>query len=286
MEWIKKHISLFVIIIIVTALILPIFINALHLVDTDCEILHKPSEWTVFWGSYLGAIISAGVAFAILYIQRKDNEKQNKENRNKNETQNKSNRQLQFNIMKYQQQSHWLDNFRIVSLEYCHSFNYNDIVLISNTMWNYPDEAFNMMKPLFERATKCNANFSFVRKQDESANELNDYIDSIYTSYKQVLIDLQWITLYYKSTFPTNRDQQSCISFLRQQYKTQKDLNHIIQVLEQPYYGANHRKYFENVVQNIILESKSNEPNVRDKIYEYIKQEQERIDNILTDNIE
>ena len=29
-----------------------------------------------FWGGYLGAIISAGVAFAILYIQRKDNEKQ------------------------------------------------------------------------------------------------------------------------------------------------------------------------------------------------------------------
>lgn len=286
MEWIKKHITLLVVIIIVFALVLPICINALYLVNTDCEILHKPSEWTTFWGSYLGAIISAAVAFAILYIQRKDNEKQNKENRNENEIQNNSNRQLQLNIMKYQQQSHWLDNFRIASLEYCHAFNYNDIVLISNTMWEYPDEAFNIMKPVFERVTKCNANFSFVRKQDENANELNDYIDSIYNSYKQVLIDLQWITLYYKSTAPTYRDQQGCISFLRQQYKTQKDLNHIMQVLRQPYYGANHRKYFENVVQNIILESKSNEPNARDKIYEYIKQEQERIDNILIDSIE
>ena len=57
-------------------------------------------------------------------------------------------------------------------------------------------------------------------------------------------------------------------------------------MLEQPYYGANHRKYFENVVQNIILASKSNEPNVRDKIYEYIKQEQEDINKLLTENIE
>ena len=75
MEWIKKHTTLLVVIIIAFALVLPICINALYLVNTDCEILHKPSEWTTFWGSYLGAIISAGVAFIILHIQRKDNEK-------------------------------------------------------------------------------------------------------------------------------------------------------------------------------------------------------------------
>ena len=77
MEWIKKHTTLLVVIIIAFALVLPICINALYLVNTDCEILHKPSEWTTFWGSYLGAIISAGVAFIILHIQRKDNEKDN-----------------------------------------------------------------------------------------------------------------------------------------------------------------------------------------------------------------
>ena len=115
MEWIKKHTTLLVVIIIAFALVLPICINALYLVNTDCEILHKPSEWTTFWGSYLGAIISAAVAFIILHIQRGDNEQQIKDAQKDNDTQNKANRNLQINTLKYQQEQIRLNNFIAVS---------------------------------------------------------------------------------------------------------------------------------------------------------------------------
>ena len=102
MEWIKKHIALIIAIVLIVVFVLPLGINALYLISTDCEVLHKPSEWTTFWGGYLGAIISAAVAFIILYIQRKDNEQQIKDAQKDNETQNKANRNLQINTLKYQ----------------------------------------------------------------------------------------------------------------------------------------------------------------------------------------
>lgn len=296
MDLIKKHITLFVIITIVAALILPIFINALHLIGTDFEILHKPSEWTMFWSSYLGAIISAVCAFIILHIQRKDNEyqnnnnridneKQNEENRIENEKQNNANRQLQLNILKYQQQSRWLDKFRDVSLEYCNALNCNDIVLITNTIWEYPNEAFGMLKPLFDRIIETNTKFSFIRKQSPKANELAKCLDDTYIAYKQVLNDLQWIAIYFRTNIPDCRYQDGFIKFLQLQKRTRDDMNHILELSQQVHYSVNHKKYFDDIIKEIVCESKKYEPNVRDKIYEYIKQEQESIDNILVDDI-
>ena len=54
--------------------------------------------WMTSWGGYLGAVISSAIAFVILYIQRRDNEKQNEDNR-----------QLQLNILIYQQERARLD---------------------------------------------------------------------------------------------------------------------------------------------------------------------------------
>ena len=54
----------------------------------------------------------------------------NELNRIENENSNRANRQLQLNIMKYHQQSHWLDNFRNASLKYSQALNNNNLVLI------------------------------------------------------------------------------------------------------------------------------------------------------------
>ena len=47
----------------------PLIVNCLYNVETDCKVLYKPQEWTMFWGSYIGSIVSATVAFIILHIQ-------------------------------------------------------------------------------------------------------------------------------------------------------------------------------------------------------------------------
>ena len=277
-------------------LIIPIIINLLILSPSFFEYIGTGIDWLSFWGGYLGAIISAGVAFVILHIQRKDNEKQNNENRIENqiqnennrienEKQNKANRQLQLNIMKYQQEIHWLDKFRNTGLEYCNALNHNDIVLISNTIWDYPNEAFNMLKSLFDRIIEINTKFSFLRKQNPKANKLAQYIDDTYTAYKQVLDDLQWIAIYFRSNIPNCRYQDGFINFLKLQTDTHYNINHIIELSQQLNHRINHKKYFENIIHYIICEAKKYEPNVRDEIYEYIKQEQERINKILTDNV-
>ena len=51
-------------------LIIPIIINLLILSPSFFEYIGTGIDWLSFWGGYLGAIISAGVAFVILHIQR------------------------------------------------------------------------------------------------------------------------------------------------------------------------------------------------------------------------
>lgn len=76
MEWIKRHITLLVVIIIAFALVFPIGINALYFIDTDYGILHKPSEWTIFWATYLSAIASFAMVF-ITWLTLKKSKEQN-----------------------------------------------------------------------------------------------------------------------------------------------------------------------------------------------------------------
>lgn len=73
--------------------------------------------WMISWGGYLGAVISSAIAFVILYIQRRDNEKQNEENR-----------QLQLNILIYQQERTRLDNLQRMFTEFINLNGFNDLL--------------------------------------------------------------------------------------------------------------------------------------------------------------
>ena len=76
MEWKNKYWWWILVI-----LILPFAINFILLIPTFTKIVGDNTTWLSFWGSYLGSIISAGVAFVILHIQRKDTNAQNANNR-------------------------------------------------------------------------------------------------------------------------------------------------------------------------------------------------------------
>lgn len=76
MLWIKNNPKLFTALVVVAMLLLPLGINALYLVGTDCEVLHKPSEWTIFWATYLSAIASFAMVF-ITWLTLKKSKEQN-----------------------------------------------------------------------------------------------------------------------------------------------------------------------------------------------------------------
>lgn len=283
MEWIKKHTTLLVVIVIVFALVLPIGVNALYFIDTDYEILHKPSEWTTFWGSYLGAIISAGVAFIILHIQRKDNEKDNNDNRENNKTQNEANRQLQLNIMRYQQEIHWLDNFRSASLEYCHAFNNNDVVLVTNLMWENPKDAFKILKTLYDKLGASEAHFSFLCKNDDKGSILKSDVFKTHLLHQQLLDDIQWVVLYFTQESPLSRNEVGFANFLKfKNYKLTINMTDIIQRIRT---NNNWGDFFYKIYNTRVQEGRLYESDVKNRMYKYIKEEQERINNILTTDL-
>ena len=279
-----KNISISIGICIICIVIIPILINILILKPRLFETVGTSTDWLSFWGGYIGAIISTCTAFLILYIQRRDNKKDNEYNRKSNETQNDNNRKLQLNIMKYHQQSSWLENFINTSLELYNAFNHNDIIMITNIILNHPNEAFNMMKPLFDRIDSKYAKFSFIRKQDDQANKLANDIYQVYVSYRQALNDLQWIALYLKGSIEPNLiNKTHFINYIQNQASINKNASHFTQRLYQSN-GCGY-DYFNNMLRIINAESSTFEGVVRDKMYEYIRQEQQRIDNILTENL-
>lgn len=281
-------------------LLLPITINFVLLIPSFTAVVGDEIAWLSFWGGYLGAIISTAAAFIILYIQRKDNESeneknrvdnevQNKQNREENEKLNRANRQLQLNIMKYHQQYHWLDEFRNASLKYSQALNNNNLVLISNMMWEHPQDAFNIVKQLFDDLDTYHAKFAFTRKQNEESATLAQYIREKAELYRCSLNDLQWIVLYFKAHAPQFRSKCNFIQYLQSYPDKRANTEHILQLAkmqtEQVISGNNH-KYFNDIFHTINTSVDGFAYDVQSKLYEYIKQEQNNIDKLLTDNIE
>lgn len=281
-------------------LLLPITINFVLLIPSFTAVVGDEIAWLSFWGGYLGAIISTAAAFIILYIQRKDNESeneknrvdnevQNKQNREENEKLNRANRQLQLNIMKYHQQYHWLDEFRNASLKYSQALNNNNLVLISNMMWEHPQDAFNIVKQLFDDLDTYHAKFAFTRKQNEESATLAQYIREKAELYRCSLNDLQWIVLYFKAHAPQFRCKCNFIQYLQSYPDKRANTEHILQLAkmqtEQVINGNNH-KYFNDIFHTINTSVDGFAYDVQSKLYEYIKQEQNNIDKLLTENIE
>lgn len=281
-------------------LLLPITINFVLLIPSFTAVVGDEIAWLSFWGGYLGAIISTAAAFIILYIQRKDNESeneknrvdnevQNKQNREENEKLNRANRQLQLNIMKYHQQYHWLDEFRNASLKYSQALNNNNLVLISNMMWEHPQDAFNIVKQLFDDLDTYHAKFAFTRKQNKESATLAQYIREKAELYRCSLNDLQWIVLYFKAHAPKFRCKCDFIQYLQSYPDKRANTEHILQLAkmqtEQVISGNNH-KYFNDIFHTINTSVDGFAYDVQSKLYEYIKQEQNNIDKLLTENIE
>lgn len=125
----KKRILISTILLI---LLCPIVINALMLIP--CKWASGDNAWIGFWGSYLGSMLSAGAAFAILYIQRRDNHKENSNNRQANQKENAENRKLQIKEIQYRQEMGWLGDFREAIVENINVYTPHNLLSIINIL--------------------------------------------------------------------------------------------------------------------------------------------------------
>ena len=194
-----KNIFICIGICIICIVGIPILINILILKPRLFDIVGTSTDWLSFWGGYLGAIISAGVAFAILCIQRQDNEKQSKKNRDENEIQNKSNRQLQLNVIKYQQQVQWLNELKSKCIEYFNAFDQNDIINLCNLIHKNKketiQEAEDLIKILINNNNKVTfaLEFLFSKERDEKEKNILSALQKYNLAYKALIYDVQFI---------------------------------------------------------------------------------------------
>lgn len=109
--------------VILIFILIPIIINCLILKPALFKFVGEDTDWLGFWGTYIATILSSIIAFYVLHKQLDQNQKENE-----------NNRQLQINILKYQQQSQWLTELKVKLTEYYNAFNLNDVNAIADRM--------------------------------------------------------------------------------------------------------------------------------------------------------
>lgn len=176
-----------------------------------------PKVWLGFWGGYIGAIISASVAFFILDKQIKTNKKENEANRTANETQNEvnrianeeqnaANRTIQLKTAKYEQKLHWLNDFKKVAAEYIAVFNNNNLVVAQNDLRDNPERAYNTTKAVLENLQITKAKMYLFKETDEHANALYAQLSALYDRFSAVVIDIHKLSsLVIAYNDPNNR---------------------------------------------------------------------------------
>lgn len=144
-------------------LVLPVVINFVLLIPAFTPIVGDNTIWLGFWGSYLGAIISAGVAFVILAIQHKQNREENKRNRDLQIEENKRNRLLQINVIKHQQEQARLNRIIEISAKLIASTNLAKVAEISGKIGKVGYDVVALLDDI-------------VRDIDNHKNELDLYL--------------------------------------------------------------------------------------------------------------
>lgn len=289
MKWIKEHITLLVVIIIGVALVLPICINALYLIGTDCEILHKPSEWTTFWGSYLGAIISAAVAFIILQIQRVDNEQQIKDAQKDNETQNKTNRNLQINTLKYQQEQIRLNNFIAVSSKLIASINPVDVKTLCKLLRqdNVPQIEHDLLTYLNSIISIQQEFCLHLSDKDGRQKRLGNDSNKIIARYTDKICDIHnLLTVISISEIPMTHEILMTLAQSPKNKRMSNDLKNAI-INYQPIQIENERLewMWEAIALSLLDLVQDESAKLYDIIDDYVSEERTRIDKILTEGI-
>lgn len=170
--------------------LLPIALNYILLIPTNASILGESNGWLAFWGCYIGAIISSTIAFVILFIQRKDNHQENK-----------NNRQLQLNILLYQQQCQWLAELRKALADYVNIYRETELkeIIILIKFGNI-DIVFPKIKNLYDYLCKADSMVALIYAENVQNKNKNNYTDSFSKSHMRLssmVSDLQLLAMMF-----------------------------------------------------------------------------------------
>lgn len=181
-DWLKKYWWAILII-----LILPVAINFALLVPAFSPIVGEDTDWLAFWGGYLGALVSAGVAFIILSVQFKQNQDENN-----------TNRELQKNVLKHQLKTQWLADLKIKLIDYYNAFHYIDLynvcVLMRDNQKINKDFCVKKLHNCWSDKDSATYHIQmlFSSKTDDIENDFINVLSEYDTIFYELYTDLTW----------------------------------------------------------------------------------------------
>lgn len=164
----------------------PIIINYALLIPAFGPVVGDNVHWLSFWGSYLAALVS----FIILFIQREDNHKENEQNR-----------QLQINVLKYQQEMQWLNENKDILIDFALTLSKDDLIELSNKIGEGKD-ILQDVKVLMGNLVKHDSRVGFmnVAEETEAYKQFNTKRHSAFYAHRDAILDLQEISILFLST--------------------------------------------------------------------------------------
>lgn len=243
---------------------MPILLNFLVFMPTSQLCVGRLQDWMSFWGSYLGATISAIAAFIILYIQLKDNKLENGKNR-----------QLQLNVFSYQQEVQWLSELRKVIVNHTCAYRDNDIKEIINLAYSSSfDSVLQKIKALFDTLALTDTALGLVIMENPRTMIGETYKKEqgqLYARFVSIIKDIQLlICLYYNKIPISNEDSNK--------------LNNLMVTM-----GINSAtidyKQFSKMAHQIVKPLPDIFETIRKISKNCIKDERQRIDSLLNDCI-
>lgn len=181
MKRFKKYWWLLILIVVA-----PIIINYALLIPAFGPIVGDNVHWLSFGGSYLAALVS----FIILFVQREDNHKENKQNR-----------QLQVDVLKYQQEMQWLNDKKDILIDFALALSKDDLIGLSNKIGEGKD-IMQDVKTLMRNLVKNDSRVGFmnVPEKTEAYKQFNDERHRAFYAHRDAILDLQEINILFMRT--------------------------------------------------------------------------------------
>lgn len=254
--------------IVAIILLLPLVVNFILLIPSFTPIVGDNISWLGFWGSYLGAIISASVAFIILAIQYKQNSEENERNR-----------KLQINVIVHQQEQTRLNHIIDMSVKLLADADVSKYYTLCKHLGEESQYSTNMLID------------GFSSKLINRYDELNLYVgldrtcfmirlNLLVSSYDNISIDIRSIIrLFCRSNWMVNIPTLEEFS-----EEVSEEMKFIItkRINSKDYFL--HAKDCREIIGDGILLMDKKRLDMNHHISKYISSERERIDNILIEH--
>lgn len=264
---------------ILIILVVPILLNFIIMAPAFSPIIGKDTDWLSFHGSYIGSVIASLITLYVLYKQLQHNHEENEKTRQETQAVNENNRQLQLKILKYEQEKQWLKELKIVCLDYIVSYNFNDIIEIGNIMCIDPDpvnikEKIRIMLNSINRST---LSISIIHRPNSNYLDFKVQTCKAEKDFSQILNKIQELTLFIN--LPTAK--------LRHRL-SRCDFDDIKRRFEESFETLSSTDAINDLIAKIIIDYFTPAEKafiiIRHAVIEYLQAEENRINQILTDN--